>query len=155
MQCWGANFWGYQPFRGQIGGPPKREKRAGKRNFWRDVSAMRSPLSLWLAAWIWPLCAGTSALTNQKQEFRSRSAMESWLVGALVASRSAWLVSTNWRLSWLHMDEFYKKMKSLPNKSTLIFPHKCMGASYKHFYIFFVIPLWRHVRHTTPAPILL
>ena len=44
---------------------------------------MRSQLGFWLAAWIWTLCAGAGALTNQKPEVWYRSATEFWLVGAL------------------------------------------------------------------------
>ena len=84
----------------QIG--EKIAKRAGKWNFLRDVSAVRSQLGLWLAAWIWTLCVGASALTNQKPKFRSWSATEFWLLGALAASRGALLASNNRRPSFGH-----------------------------------------------------
>ena len=45
------------------------------------------------------------------------------------------------------------QMKSLPYQSAFIFSQKCMGASYKHIHIFFVVPLRGHFLHTSPARI--
>ena len=48
-----------------------------------------------------------------------------------------------------------RKWKVCLIKVPLFFLKNAWGASYKHFYIFFVIPLRGHFRHTTPAPILI
>ena len=48
-----------------------------------------------------------------------------------------------------------RKWKVCIIKVPLFILKNALGASCKHFYIFFVVPLRGHFRHTTPAPIMI